>query len=749
MRYTIVALLLASLFFSCDQKQNKATDDDDRLEALLSKMTLEEKVGQMTQVTIDMILHNDKLDEIDERKLKAAILEKKVGSILNVKGHAYSREKWHAIITRIQDVATKESSSGVPILYGIDAIHGSSYLTGSVLFPHNIGMAATRNPALVAGAAAITAKETRSLGIPWNFDPVLDLGRQPLWSRFEETFGEDVYLVSTMGAAAIRAYEGDDLSSPDHVASTMKHFLGYSYPASGKDRTPSYIPNNMMQEFFLVPFRKAVEAGASTVMINSGEVNGVPVHASKYMLTTVLRDQLNFKGVAVSDWEDVIRLHTRHRVAASPKEAVRMAVEAGVDMSMVPLDYSFYDLLLALVKEGTVSEDRINTSVKRILKLKIDLGLFENPYPPSQKMLMNYSPTEETALAAALESLTLLKNQENILPLKADAKILLLGPAANNVTALHSSWSYTWQGNDDSQYPATTLTIKDAFEKKLGKENVIAKGTRGFHDPENYATEGIKSDAAKVDYIILCLGEPAYAEGPGVIDDLTLDNNQLALAKAAIATGKPVVLVLVEGRPRIISAIEPEIKGILMAYRPSTMGATAIVSVLTGAYNPNGLLPFTYPRKSGDILTYDHKYSEGVREDIPNVYGNGAYRPQWPFGYGLSYTQFEYGDLKTDKSTYTATDSIRVSVQIKNSGAVDGKISVELYSQDLYATITPSFKRLRAFDKVSVETGGVKEVNFVIPVSDLAFVTEQGAWTTEAGDFNLLIGNQSVPIRIE
>ncbi len=749
MRQFIIILLAFSLV-TCKTNPAATTGDrDDRVENVLSKMTIEEKVGQMTQVTIDMILRNEKLDEIDERKLKAAILEKKVGSILNVKGHAYSQDKWLEIITRIQDLATKETANGIPILYGIDAIHGSTYLQGSVLFPHNIGMAATRNPALVANAASITAKETRSLGIPWNFDPVLDLGRQPLWARFEETFGEDVYVVSTMGAAAIRAYEGDDLSSPDHVASTMKHFVGYSYPSTGKDRTPSYIPQNMMQEFFLVPFRKAVEAGASTVMINSGEVNGVPVHASKYLLTTVLREQLNFKGVAVSDWEDVIRLHTRHRVADSPKEAVRMAVEAGLDMSMVPLEYSFYDLLLELVKEGTISEERIDLSVRRILKLKFDLGLFDNPYPPSQKLSINNKATEDAALEATLESLTLLKNQDNILPLKPNAKILLLGPAANNVTALHSSWSYTWQGNDDREYPTTTLTIKEAFEEKFGAENIISKSTRNYQDDANYSTDWIASSAKNVDYVVLCLGEHAYAESPGVIDDLTLDENQIKLAKAAIATGKPIVLVLVEGRPRIISAIEPGIKGILMAYRPSTMGASAIVKVLAGDYNPNGLLPFTYPKKSGDILMYDHKYSEGIREDVPNVYGNGAYRPQWPFGFGLSYTQFEYADLKADKNVYSITDSIHVSVQIKNTGIVDGKLSVELYTQDLYATITPSFKRLRGFSKVAIKSGEVKEVIFVISTMDLAFVTEQGEWKTEAGNFNIMIGNQSVPIRVE
>lgn len=749
MRILLLCIPLVICINACKNESNSQTGDQ-RVESLLAQMSIEEKIGQMTQVTIDMILQNDKQDVIDERKLKAAILEKKVGSILNVKGQAYSREKWNEIITRIQDVATKESINGIPILYGIDAIHGSSYLSNSVLFPHNIGMAATRNTSLVSDAAAITAKETRSLGIPWNFAPVLDLGRQPLWSRFEETYGEDVFLVSTMGSAAIQGYEGESLSSADHVASTMKHFLGYSYPASGKDRTPAYIPNNMLQELYLVPFKKGVNAGASTIMINSGEVNGVPVHSSKFLLTTVLRDQLKFEGVVVSDWEDVIRLHTRHRVAPTPKEAVRMAIDAGIDMSMVPLDFTFYDLLLQLVKEGTISEARIDNSVRRILKLKFELGLFDNPYPVAQKVLLNNSrSTEDAALNAAQESLTLLKNEDNILPLKAKSKILLLGPAANNVTALHSSWSYTWQGNNDNAYPKSTLTIKDALVNKLGSENVISRSTRGFNDTENFQTDWIPAASKNVDYIVLCLGEEAYAEGPGVIDDLSLDLKQVQLAQASIATGKPVILVLAEGRPRIISMIEPGIKGILLAYRPSTMGANAITQVLTGDYNPNGLLPFSYPRNSGDILTYDHKFSEGIREDLPNIYGQGAFRPQWPFGHGLSYTQFEFSSMRTDKKSYSITDSIHISIVVKNIGERDGKTAIELYSQDLYSTISPSFRRLRDFKKISLNKGEERLVHFVLPVTDLAFVNETGEWVTEKGDFNFFIANQSVCIRVD
>lgn len=722
-------------------------DVDQKVEALLSKMSIEEKVGQMTQVTIDLILKDSSPDAIDEKKLKEAIINKKVGSILNVKGSAYTMETWHRIQKRIQEVATKETPNKIPVLYGIDAIHGANYIEGSTLFPHNIGMAATRNPELVKQSAKITAIETRASGIRWNFDPVLGLGRQPLWSRFEETFGEDVHLVTAMGTAAIKGYEEDGLKSPTAVASCMKHYLGYSIPASGKDRTPAYIPEYTLREYLLPPFKSAVDAGTSTVMINSGEINGVPVHASKYLLTDILRGELGFEGVAVSDWEDVIRLHTRHKVAATPKEAVRLAVEAGLDMSMVPFDYSFYDLLLELVKDGAISESRIDESVRRIIKLKYKLGLFDNPFPEKAALAkVDPKKTQEVALNAARETITLLKNEKSVLPLKKGAKVLVAGPAANNLTSLHSSWSYVWQGNDDSQYPKSTLTIKESLEAKLGKGNVISAAQRDYNNAANFDAGQLKKDAANVDYIILCLGEDAYAETPGNIDDLTLDSKQLALASAAIATGKPVVLVLVEGRPRVISSIEKDIPGILLAYRPSTMGAQAIAEVLTGEYNPNGILPYTYPKHTGDLIKYDHKYTEGIREDEPNTYTNGAYRPQWAFGHGLSYTTFEFSNLKTDKATFSAGEKLNLTVTVKNTGKRAGKVTVELYSRDLFASITPNFKRLRKFEKIELAAGASKQVSFTVSPEELAFINAQGKKVTEAGTFEFLVKDQIVSV---
>lgn len=742
--WTAVVLLFVFSTLPTIALQTQQNGSDAKVEALLSKMSIEEKVGQMTQVTVDLILKDDATTVVDKEKLRKAILEKKVGSILNVKGHAYSGEDWHSIITQIQTIAN-ETPHKIPVIYGIDAIHGANYLAGSTLFPHNIGMAASRNPELVKKAAKITAIETRATGIPWNFDPVLDVGRQPLWPRFEETFGEDVYLVSRLGSAAIRGYEEDDLKEMTAVASCMKHFLGYSVPATGKDRTPSYIPDNILREYILPPFKSAVEAGVSTVMINSGEINGVPVHGSKYYLTTILRDELGFEGVAVSDWEDVIRLHTRHRVADSPKEAVRQAVEAGLDMSMVPMDYSFYDLLVELVKEGSVSEERIDESVRRILKLKYKLGLFENRTPKKQDLKnLHKEEYNQTALEATLETLTLVKNSNHILPLAKATKVLLAGPSANNLTSLHSSWSYTWQGNDIEYYPKTTLTIKEAIEKEIGKENVISSAHPDYKNPLNFDVDQLKKDAANVDYIILFLGEKAYAESPGVIDNLTLDQNQLDLAKAAIATGKPVILVLVEGRPRIISSIEEKIPGILLAYRPSTMGGIAIAEVLFGDYNPNGILPFTYPRYTNDLVLYDRKGSEEVREDVPNAYGKGGFNPQWPFGHGLSYTSFEFDNLKVDKSVFGPKDELSVTINVKNTGKQDGKVAVELYSTDLYASVTPSAKRLRKFTKISLKAGESRQVAFTLSPEDLAFVDREGKWVIEPGTFEFHIGGKSV-----
>ena len=743
-----IAFTLAILFFtySCNFKSPEKSEFDDQVSSLISNMSLEEKVGQMTQVTIDLILKDDSNIEVDPEKLRTAILDKKVGSILNVKGNAYTLKEWHSIINQIQDLATSETPNAIPVLYGIDAIHGASYIQGGTLFPHNIGMAAARNPDLAAQSANVTALETRAAGIRWNFDPVVGMGREPLWSRFEETYGEDVYLTSSMGASVIEAYEKNDLKKTDAIASCMKHFIGYSVPASGKDRTPAYIPERQLREIFLPPFQAAVDAGTSTVMINSGEVNGVPVHGSEFFLKSILRDELGFKGLAVSDWEDIIRLHTRHKIAATPKEAVKIAVNAGIDMSMIPLDYSFYDYLVELVNEGEVSMARIDEAVGRILQLKLDLGLFDNPLPENEA-IKNFGKEEFKDLAkqAALESITLLKNESNVLPLSGNKRILIAGPGANNIPSLHGSWSFTWQGNNSDYYPESTQTIVEAFSNYFAEEgfngSIISNANPDFNHPDNYNSSKLISDAKLADVIVLCRGENSYAEGPGVIDDLTLDKKQIELAKAAASTGKPVVVVLVQGRPRVISSIESEMDAIVNAYRPGSQGASAILDVLTGTYNPSGKLPYTYPKMTGDIVLYDHKFSETIREDQPNTYGSGAYRPQWPFGHGLSYTSFAYSDLQLSTNSIKEDGEVEVSVNVANTGEIEGLHTVELYVSDRYASVTPSNRKLKGFKKIALDAGESKVVQFKLKASDLSFVGLDNKWRTEAGEFDIKIGN--------
>ncbi len=746
------------VLFSCSKQggENKSTsvsgnDVDPRVKELLAKMSIEEKIGQMTQVNLNVILkdgYGSKDGSIDPALLDTAVLKYKVGSILNAVPGALSVTKWHSLIKEIQDVAMK-SPNKIPVLYGIDAIHGVTFTQESTLFPHNIAEAATRNVELVKAGAKVTAKETRASGIRWNFDPVLDIARQPLWSRFPETFGEDPYLIAQMGVATIKGYEEDGLNKTTAVASCMKHFVGYSNPASGKDRTPAYISEIQLREYYLPQFKAAVEAGASTVMINSGEINGIPVHSSKYLLTDVLRGELGFKGVIVSDWEDVIRLHTRHKIAATPKEAVRIAIEAGLDMSMVPHEFSFYNLLLELVKEGTVSQSRIDESVARILDLKFKTGLFDNPYGEEEaKKNFGLPEYKILALEAAREAMTLLKNDSvkgmPVLPLSKSAKVLIAGPAASSVTALNGCWSYSWQGDDASRYPVSYKNIVQSITDKIGEKNVVSIAEPFYKNGEKYNVEALTAKAKSVDYIILCLGENAHAETPGTIFDLTLDKNQLELAKVAIATNKPVILVLVEGRPRIVREIVGGMKGVLQAYWPGSQGGAAIADVLFGDYNPNGKLPYSYPAYTGMVMSYDYKFAEVDEELTPGVFSLTGYRPQWPFGFGLSYTTFAYSNLKVNAVTLTGDEKLTVTVDVKNTGAKDGKIAVELYSKDLYASITPCQRRLRKFTKIELKAGESKMVTFEIAKADLAFVNADLKTVTEDGAFELMVEDQKV-----
>jgi len=747
-------LLAASAFFFIQSGFTQISNPKykQKVEALLKQMTLDEKIGQMTQVTLGVVAKGGGGNEdgaLDPEALKKAVLDYKVGSILNTTVHAFSVEVWRKIQTAIQDEA-KRSRLKIPVIYGLDGIHGQTYTLDATLFPQSIGMAATRNPELVAAAAKTTAMELRASGVRWNFAPVLDCGRQPLWSRFPETYGEDVYIGKTLGSAAIRAYEGDGLTNPTAVASCMKHYLAYSAPRTGKDRTPAYIPEIELREYYLPQFREAIKAGASSIMINSGEINGTPVHASYYLLTDVLRKELGFRGVVVSDWEDIIRLHTRHLVAATPRQAVAMAVNAGVDMSMVPNDYSFFDLLKEAVEKKEVPVSRIDEAVGRILTLKYAVGLFDNPYPEKGSEANFGKPAyQNLALDAAHEAMTLLKNQNNILPLSKDKKILVTGPAAQSISALNGCWSYTWQGKDERWYPKDSKTILRALQDKFNPGQVITAGSTGFDSPDNYDTVKLKEAATAADAIVLCLGENAYAESPGIIPDLVLPENQLALARAAAGTGKPVILVLSEGRPRYITSVEPSMQAILLAYWSGKKSAEAIADVLTGDYNPDGILPYSYPRSMGEMVLYDRKHSEDVREIFNANMTWDGYHPLFPFGWGLSYTQFEYGEISLSSKILKGAAKLRVSITVKNSGSRDGKHTVELYSHDQYASITPSMKRLRAFQKISLKAGESQTINFTIDRNDLAFVNAKLKTVTEAGDFDLMIGDQKVSFTYE
>ncbi|MEP6682982.1 MAG: glycoside hydrolase family 3 N-terminal domain-containing protein, partial [Parafilimonas sp.] len=736
-KFVITGFALLAIHFSFAQT------DAQKADALLKRMTLEEKVGQMTQVTLGVVA-TDKDGVLDTAKLRTAIVDYKVGSILNVTGHALTVGNWDSVITQMQDEA-KKTRLKIPIIYGLDGIHGQTYTLNSTLFPQSIAMAATRDTALAAKAAHITAMELRASGVRWNFAPVLDCGRQELWSRFPETYGEDVFIGKTFGAAVVKAYEEDGLKNPTAVASCMKHYIAYSDSRTGKDRTPIYLPEIEMREYYLPQFQAAIKAGSSTIMINSGEINGVPVHASHYLLTDVLRKELGFQGLIVTDWEDIKRLYDRHFVASTPEQAVAMAINAGIDMSMVPTDFSFYDLLIEAVKKGDVQMSRVDDAVKKILLLKMKVGLFYNPYP-EDAATKNFGKPEyqQVALDAAHEAMTLLKNSNNILPLKKNIKVLVEGPSAQSIAALNGCWSYTWQGNQEQYYPADSKTIYQTIADKVGAANVTTTtAVKDFDIAKNYDTAALRAAASNADVIVLCLGENAYAESPGNTRDLALPDNQIALAKVAASTGKPVILVLTEGRPRFITSIDSSMKGILMTYWSGKKTAEAVADVLFGDYNPDGILPFSYERSMGEMVLYDRKPTEDIRE-VFNDNVSGGYDPLYPFGFGLSYTTFEYSDLKLNTNTLSGNEKLTVTINIKNTGNRDGKHTVELYTRDQYASITPNVKRLHAFQKIDLKAGESKTVTFTLDKNDLAFVNEQLKTVTEPGDFDVMIGDKKV-----
>ncbi len=715
-----------------------------KVESLLSEMTLEEKVGQMTEVTLQVVSAKqgtrDQKHELDEEKLKEAVLKYKVGSILNVYDAAHDADYWHTIITKIQDLATKETRMKIPVIYGIDAIHGATYTRGATLFPQALGMASTWNSELAKEEGAITALEVRASGIPWNYYPVMDIGRQPLWPRLWETYGEDVYLAVTMGRNYIEGAQGNDISSKDKVATCLKHYVGYSYPFNGRDRTPAWISERMLREYFLPTFEAGIKAGAPTVMVNSSEVDGIPGHANYHLLTEVLRGELKFEGFTVSDWEDIKRLYTRDRVADSPKEAVRMAVMAGIDMSMVPLDYSFYNYLLELVNEGKVPMSRIDEAVGRILKVKMELGLFDNPYP--DKSLEGMIATKEasaTNLQAARESIVMTKNEKSLLPLKKGTKVFVTGPTANMLSALNGGWTITWQGNEESLYPQEKKTILEAIEDKNGKENTGYTEGTDFNSEKN-VNEAVDK-AKESDIIVLCLGEPAYCESPGNIDNLELNEAQVNYASRLAATGKPVVLLMIEGRPRLINKIEPKVSSILIGFLPGMEGGKAIADILFGDANPSGKLPVTYPKAPNGNTTYDYKPLENF--DVNN------YDPQWPFGYGLSYTSYEYSNLKVDKQQIKNGENINVTVDVKNGGKVEGKEVVQLYLCDEYGSVSRPDRQIKGFDKVNLKPGEKKTIAFTITPDELSFIGRDNERIIEPGKFKVMVKNLSAEFELE
>ena len=735
-------LLLA--FISCNQPNSTTTNSNSinsdipkKVKQLISTLSLEDKIGEMTQLSLDMISVGEPYNlkephQLDTAKMRQVLVDLKVGSLLNNGGHAQTREHWFEIISAIQNMATKNKNSGIPVLYGIDAIHGANYTTNATLYPQEINLAATFNPDLVKKLAAISAYETRASATPWSFSPVLGLGRNPLWPRFWETLGEDVFLASEMGTAIIEGMQGDDISSPYKVAACMKHFLGYSMPLTGKDRTQAWIPERQLREYFMPTFQAAIDAGAKTAMINSGEINGIPVHANPKILKDLLRDEMGFKGLAVSDWEDIKYLYTRHGVAKNYKEAIKMAINAGIDMSMVPVDLEFPVLLKELVEEGEVPISRIDESVARILALKYELGLFENPvgdinaYPDFAS-----AKHEAVALQGALESIVLLKNENNILPISKNKKILLAGPTAHSLNAINGGWTGTWQGNDPKYNTPNKATIYEALSEKYGKNNIkYVEGTT-VNKPVNIAAA--VAAARRSEVAVICVGEMPYTEKPGDIHDLNLPEAQIKLVQEIAKTGTPIVLVLVEGRPRIVSKIEPLAQAVIFAGLPGNEGGKAFAQIISGEYNPNGKLPFTYPRFANDLMTYDYKGTDKQAAD----FSTNAFNPQWKFGHGLGYTSFAYKNLKTKN---LGNGKYTVSVEVTNTGNRKGMETIQLFVHDKVASITPPVKRLRGFYKIELNAGETKSHSFSLTSDDLKFVGIDNKWVVEPGEFEVMIG---------
>ncbi|MCQ8103819.1 glycoside hydrolase family 3 C-terminal domain-containing protein [Methylomonas sp. SURF-2] len=717
---------------------------ENQVRDLLGQMTLEEKVGQMTQIDFSVVSVENGQDAdnpIDRAKLEDALFNHHVGSILNTpttpNNKAQPIAKWRNMTQVIRETAAKTRLK-IPVIYGIDAIHGATYTQGATLFPQAIGMAATFNTELSEKAGAITARAVKASGLDWNFAPVMDIGRQPLWPRLWETYGEDVHLAEAMGSAYIRGHQGEDFSAADKAPTCLKHYVGYSYPLNGKDRTPAWIGERALREYFLPPFQAGVLAGAPTVMINSAEVDGLPGHANYHYLTEILRGEMGFTGFTVSDWEDIIRLHTRDKLAASPREAVKIAVLAGVDMSMVPFDYSFYDLLLDLAKTGEVPQSRIDEAVGRILRVKLQSGLFERR-EPSIPVAGNFATADGQAVnrQAAEEAIVLAKNANGILPLSKQTRILLTGPTANLLSVMNGGWTITWQGDAEQWYPQDKLTLLKALQQKSAGKVTYVGGQRYS---EEINIEQAVAQARQHDVVILALGENTYTETVGNIDSLELPAVQLQLARAIFAAGKPVILVTFGGRPRIITEIAEQAQAVLLGFLPGMEGGAAMADILFGNVNPSGRLPLSYPRAANDVTPYDHKPMEAFEAN--------QYRPLYPFGHGLSYTQFETSGLTLNNNSIALGDSVEVSVKVKNTGKLAGKEAVLVYLHDLVGSVTRPVKQLKAFKKVELQPGEQQTLSFTLTPEDMSFIGVDKRRIVEPGEFDVMVGAETARFNV-
>ena len=727
-----------------------------QVEQTLKKLTLEEKIGQMMELVTDLFGANDKngVFYIDEHKTDSIFSRYKIGSILNAPNTcAPTAKQWEKYIEQIQKISMKRI--GIPCVFGLDQNHGSTYTQDGTLFPQNINIAATFNREIARHSAEATAYETRAVSVPWTYSPTVDLGRDARWPRIWENFGEDCYLSSEMGKAMVYGFQGEDPNNIDqyHIATSLKHFMGYGMPWTGKDRTPAYISPANLREKHFDPFLAGLQAGALTVMVNSASVNGMPMHANKEILTGWLKEETGWDGVLITDWADINNLYTREMVAKDKKDALRIAINAGIDMIMEPYSCDACGYLIELVKEGKIPMSRIDDACRRVLRMKYRLDLFKNP---TQK-LKNYpkfggEEFAKLALEGATESMVLLKNERNILPLQHGKKILLTGPNANQMRCLDGGWSYTWQGHRTDEFAGKYNTIYEAFCNEYGKENVILNQGVTYNEKGKYWEEnepqilGAVAAAKDADVIVACIGENSYTETPGNLTDLWLSENQRNLVKALAQTGKLVILVLNEGRPRLIADIEPLAQGIIDILIPGNMGGDALVNLVSGKSNFSGKMPYTYPKEINSLANYDFKKSEEVGTMEGAYDYNAKITQQWGFGYGLSYTSYQYSNLKVSKSDFRHGDIIKVSVDVKNTGKVAGKESILLFSSDLVASMVPDGRRLRAFDKVELQPGETKTVTFELKADDLAFVGWDGKWRLEEGDFKLMIADQTASV---